>query len=69
MNQYQQPQTAKIYAFPARKRATSGGHRQMGATPQQAAAQFPSVTFGDSWYHDAAIEAADAADDLPHQQH
>jgi hypothetical protein len=62
--------TATIYEFPTRPRAAPGSHRQTYRPfPQQASAQFPTVEYGNGWYHDAAIDAAEQDDDLPHQQH
>jgi hypothetical protein len=65
--QREQRPTATIYAFPGKPRATSGSHKQAQPVPQQTV--FPTFACNSSWYHQAAIEEADDADDLPHLQH
>lgn len=60
--------TAKIYEFPTRPRMTSGHHR-LALAQQQAAVAFAAVEFGSGWYHEAALDEVEDADDLGHQQH
>jgi hypothetical protein len=68
--QQDQRPTAKIYAFPTRTRAASAGHRRAYVpAQQQAAVAFATTEFGSAWYHEAALEEANEADDLGHQQH
>jgi hypothetical protein len=67
--QSQQP-TAKIYQFPKRPHPTSASSRNLAKPAlQQTAASFPTAPCNGSWYHDAAIEQAEQACDLQHQQH
>jgi hypothetical protein len=52
------PETAKIYAFPARGRFLVSGQRDEFAPP--ANVQIPrgiTVASGSGWYHDEAIQA------------
>ena len=72
MTEQSQKQTAKIYQFPKRPRPgpSSVSSRRFGkATLQQTASSFPTAACNGSWYHDVAIEQAEQACDLPHQQH
>ena len=68
--QHEQRPTATIYAFPAKPRPASGSQRQAcKPAPQQAAAACVPAEFGRGWYHAAAIEEAEEADELSHKQH
>jgi hypothetical protein len=70
MTEQSQQQTAKIYQFPKRPRPSSASPRHVAKhTLQQTAASFPTAPCNGSWYHDAAIEQAEQACDLQHQQH
>jgi hypothetical protein len=70
MTEQSQQQTAKIYQFPKRPRPSSAGPRHVAKpTLQQTAASFPTAPCNGSWYHREAIEQAEQACDLQHQQH
>ncbi|MGA0530457.1 DUF2735 domain-containing protein [Hansschlegelia sp. KR7-227] len=48
--------SAKIYEFPARPRATSGGHRDgSGSAVVVGLPIQPKIVFGSGWYHEEAI--------------
>ena len=50
---------ARIYQFPVQVRGPAAGHRREGVKEvvDLAIARLPKVSIGDSWYHDAEIEA------------
>jgi hypothetical protein len=55
-------QTAKIYQFPIRNRATEMGRRDgQKRIADLAAARLPYAETGSGWYHDAAIQEAEQA--------
>jgi hypothetical protein len=50
--------SAKIYQFPVKRAATSGGANQDIRLAADARLRtLPAVEFGSGWYHDAAIQA------------
>lgn len=68
--QQQQRPTAKIYQFPAGGRASADNPRHnVQPVQQQAAAHFQAIDFGESWYHQAALEEEAEGADYTRQQH
>lgn len=52
-------ESAKIYQFPARGRATSGSHRQGAKAAADLASALGSKAISASgWYHEAAVQEA-----------
>ena len=54
--------SAKIYQFPIGGRANLGGHRDGAKSGADlTSARVSKTAFGSSWYHEAAIQEAEAA--------
>ena len=55
-------ETARIYQFPVRDRATKVNHREsQKKVAELAAARVADAEFGSGWYHEAAIQDAERA--------
>jgi len=67
MTSHSQRPTAKIYAFPAGGRPPPSRQREAGKTtnvpprPAAAAERAPKMSFGSAWYHQAAVDEAEAS--------
>ena len=55
--------SAKIYQFPAGRRAGSGSRPggETGSSPEQGSSSVDTVACSGSWYHEAAIQEAKPA--------